>query len=179
MNNRNSLVHWIVIALAFAWSASAFAADKTYYTQHTFYTFKNKYDTTNYHIDTLVPINTVVKVTDEGGSSMEFEIPSLGNMTVKFKNIEKYSHADMAKVKKRLLGTSKVDISKSSKKIQDAIKTGQVITGMTKQEVLEAYGYPPAHATPSLDSNSWKFWKTRWNTMIVYFTKDKVSRIKD
>lgn len=179
-NNRYRILHWLVIALAFSWTTSTFAADdKTYYTQHSFYVYKNKYDTTNYHIDTLVPINTAVKITDMGSSGMEFEIPSMGNMAVKFRNIEKYSHLDMDKLKARLLGTTKVDLSKSSKKVQDAIKGGRVITGMTKKEVLLAYGYPPAHKTPSIENNSWTYWKTRWNKMIVNFQDNKVSRIKD
>lgn len=180
MTKQHSIMYWLVIALAFSWISSALADDKTYYTQHTFYTYKDRYDSTNYHIDTLIPINTAVKITDMGSRSMEFEIPSMNSVEIEFKNIEKYSKMDdMEKVKARLLATKKVDLSKFSKKVQEAIKNGEIETGMTKQEVLLAFGYPPAHKTPSIDSDKWTYWKTRWDTMIVYFKNNKVTRIKD
>ena len=50
---------------------------------------------------------------------------------------------------------------------------------MSKKAVLVALGHPPAHATPSLESDEWKYWKSRWNTMIVIFKNGKVAAIRD
>jgi len=181
MRNYFRIICWPALALAISWTTGSVAdeKDQTYYAQHTFYTFKNRYDSTNYHTDTLIPINTEIKVTDIGSRSMEFIIPSMGNMEIKYKNIPKYSKMDMEGSKKRLLGTSKVNISKYSKDIQEAIKNGEIKLKMTKEEVLLAYGYPPAHVTPTTDSNQWTYWKTRWDKTILYFKDNKVYKIKD
>ena len=39
--------------------------------------------------------------------------------------------------------------------ILEKIKTGTVEKGMSKQEVILAYGYPPPHRTPSINDNTW------------------------
>jgi len=49
---------------------------------------------------------------------------------------------------------------------------------MSREAVIISYGYPPAHQTPSLESNKWKYWKSRGTNFFVYFDKDgKVSKI--
>lgn len=52
------------------------------------------------------------------------------------------------------------------------IKAGRVYTGMTKEGVLTALGYPARHRTPSLDSNTWIYWRNRFMTMGVVFDGD-------
>ena len=56
------------------------------------------------------------------------------------------------------------------------IKAGTVYTGMTKNGVLTALGYPPRHRTPSLESNSWIYWRNRFMTMAVNFDADGTVR---
>ena len=59
------------------------------------------------------------------------------------------------------------------------VQAGSVLPGMTKRAVILAIGYPPEHATPSLDSDVWTFWKNRFGKMQVHFTGNKVTEIKD
>ncbi len=58
------------------------------------------------------------------------------------------------------------------------IEQGVVEPGMTRDQVLMAIGYPPAHRTPSLEANPWTYWQNRWVTMDVYFDGDRVSRVQ-
>ncbi len=51
----------------------------------------------------------------------------------------------------------------------NAIKGGYLRGGMTKDEVILAWGYPPEHKTPSLDSNRWLYWENRWVSTEVCF----------
>lgn len=82
---------------------------------------------------------------------------------------------------KRFFGKScdKNKVAKMSKIDRDGIKAGKIKKGMTKQGVLYAAGYPPKHKTPSLDLDTWRYWKNRWNTMVVTFENDKVVNIID
>lgn len=181
MDSRHGILRCLIAALALSWAATVFAADddQIYFVQHSFYAYKHKYVTTNYHVDTLIPINTRAKITDMGSSEMEIELPDLNNMEVKIKNIEKYTHKNMEEIKDRMFGKTEVNLSKYSQDVQDAIKSGQIKVGMTKEEVLLAYGYPPVHKTPSLDDNQWTYWKNRWNRIVLDFEDNKLVGIRD
>ncbi|MFH0944954.1 MAG: hypothetical protein V2A76_07125 [Planctomycetota bacterium] len=51
----------------------------------------------------------------------------------------------------------------------DAIKVGSLRVGMSRKAVIIAYGYPPEHATPSLESSHWKYWMNRFEDKLIYF----------
>src|SRR5262249_33791656 len=57
----------------------------------------------------------------------------------------------------KLDGMSEVD--------RQGIRAGSVLAGMTKRGVTLAIGYPPEHATPSLDSDIWTYWRNRFGKM--------------
>jgi hypothetical protein len=59
------------------------------------------------------------------------------------------------------------------------IRAGTALPGMTKRGVMLAIGYPPEHATPSLESNVWTYWKNRFGKMRVHFADGKVTEIQD
>lgn len=59
------------------------------------------------------------------------------------------------------------------------IRAGTALTGMTKRGVVLAIGYPPEHATPTLDSDVWTYWKNRFGKMRVHFAAGKVVGIRD
>jgi hypothetical protein len=54
------------------------------------------------------------------------------------------------------------------------IRAGTVLSGMSKRGVTLAIGYPPEHATPSLDADIWTYWKNRFGKMTVSFANGKV-----
>ena len=51
----------------------------------------------------------------------------------------------------------------------NAIKTGVIQNGMSKEAVLICYGPPPEHATPNLNSNAWLYWKNKKTTKRIIF----------
>jgi len=71
----------------------------------------------------------------------------------------------------RLEGLSEVD--------RKGIQAGNVLPGMTKRGVILAIGYPPEHATPTLDADVWTYWKNRFGKMRVHFSDGKVAEIRD
>ncbi len=63
---------------------------------------------------------------------------------------------------------------------RQGIAAGKAQTGMSKQGVLVALGYPATHQTPSLDWNRWMYWKGRRGSYTVEFDHDgNVVRIID
>ena len=61
--------------------------------------------------------------------------------------------------------------------VRDAIATGRVAMGMTREQVIAAIGYPPAHATPSLDQPQWRYWYDTHGTYDVVW--DAAGRVRD
>ena len=55
-----------------------------------------------------------------------------------------------------------------------------MIVGMPKNAVLISYGYPPEHATPSLDTNVWRYWVNKMKSKNICFdSEDKAISCKD
>ena len=157
---------------------NAMAGDNEYYTQRNLWVYRGTCPTLNYAVDALVPVNSKVTLDRQAGKKLELTLVDSGtHFTVVLQ--KKYTHESMDQIKDRMLGKQPVDLQKFSKIGQQAIKTGQVVPGMTRDEVLVARGYPPDHATLTLDSNQWKYWQTRWNTILVQFENGKVKSIVD
>ena len=57
------------------------------------------------------------------------------------------------------------------------IKRGEVVSGMSRKDVLLAYGYPPAVRTPDLRNESWIYWITDTRTIRVIFRGDTVTKV--
>lgn len=62
---------------------------------------------------------------------------------------------------------------------QAGIRRGEVTEGMSKDGVVFAIGYPPPHQTPQLETNQWRYWKRRFDTILVHFERGRVVRITD
>lgn len=61
--------------------------------------------------------------------------------------------------------------------VVEKISKGVIEEGMTRREVLLAYGYPVAHRTPSLKEDTWIFWTDKLSTLRVVFKGEKVVAI--
>jgi len=61
--------------------------------------------------------------------------------------------------------------------VRRAVATGKVAIGMTREQVIVSLGYPPAHETPSLDVDRWKYWYGRFDTFLVVW--DDEGRVGD
>ena len=63
------------------------------------------------------------------------------------------------------------------KPVQDAVRQGTVVPGMTREQVIVSVGYPPTHRTASLDAPVWNHWQSRAGRFEVFFGADgKVER---
>jgi hypothetical protein len=63
---------------------------------------------------------------------------------------------------------------------RQGILEGRALVGMTRRGVVLAMGYPPPHATPSLESTRWIYWTNRMNKLAVMFDeKGRVSAVQN
>jgi hypothetical protein len=76
-----------------------------------------------------------------------------------------------------LFSTNQVSYADLSDVDQKGIDQGKALPGMTKEGVKIALGYPATHRTPSLDVNTWVYWRNRFATFSVTFDKGKVVKV--
>lgn len=67
--------------------------------------------------------------------------------------------------------------SDRDKKIRARILRGEVVPGMTRNDVELAYGPPPAIRTPDKRNESWIYWRTPTQQIRVVFRDDVVRNI--
>ena len=150
----------------------------TYYNQVGMYYEKGRYLTTNYSAGIFLPVNTPVQLSEYNRKSFVVTVQSTAE-PIEVVNVEKYTHWSQAQTFEKLFAPGKVSLSKFSGTERKNIDAGSIDKGMRKDAVIVARGYPPSHETPSLKRDQWKYWKNRWNTIIVTFKNDRVVDIKD
>jgi hypothetical protein len=145
---------------------------QTYYTRNCFKYDRGTWSTTNYWQGTLVPINTQVTLVSLGWNGMVLRLP--GGETVMVANAVKHTRRNMPEIAHNLLTPQPVPIAKFDESTAAAIKHGVLKTGMTKEQVVMARGYPPAHRTASLDSDVWLYWNNRAGVQTISFSNGVV-----
>jgi hypothetical protein len=128
-------------------------------------------EATNYQVGILIPVNS--EVTMDAINRKQIAFIYRGQKII-LRNIPKYTGLDIGAIAKRYFSMKKVDLSQFTKQEQKAIKSAQVVNGMSKKAVIVSLGTPPAHVTPNLDMDQWKYWRTRFSTFFVTFENGKV-----
>ena len=150
------------------------------YTQVAMFAQGSSITTLNYTLGFPIPVNSVVFYEDVNSKQLAF---TYNQKRYYLRNAPRYSQTNMDQMLDRYFAKSKVDLSKFTKKEQELIKKGKVDVGMSKEAVILAYGYPPVHATPTLDMDEWKYWKFQrgyaQDTLILHFKNNKLSSIED
>lgn len=137
-------------------------------------------NTLNYTLGFPIPVNSIVFYEDINSKQVAF---TYEDKRYYLRNNPRYSKTNMDQMLDRYFGAKKVDLSKLTEAEQKMVKQGKVEVGMSKEAVLLALGYPPVHATPSLQNDEWKYWKFQRgyasDTIIYHFKDNKISSIQD
>jgi len=155
-------------------------AHQKMYTQRNMWGQPSRIDTTNFSVGGLIPVNSIIFYNEINSKQLRFEY---NGKSFYLRNIANHSQTNLDEMLARYFATTQVDLSKFSVKEQNAIKSGKVEVGMSKEAVLVSRGFPPAHATPDLSMNDWTYWKFQRgyasDTIIYTFSDNKISSIKD
>lgn len=144
-----------------------------YFTRFSFNQEDGKYLTTNYARGSLVPINTAVKVLAMSGDNLVIKRLDT-NIDIKVENVKKYSGKTIAEIARLMLADEKTPVDKLNPILATAIRSGEMRKGMTKEQVLMARGFPPAHETPSVESDRWVYWSSRFIKQTILFANGRL-----
>jgi len=123
----------------------------------------------------VVPVGTPTKVTGYGRQRVQVTIDgkrqAIGNDYSRDLGLETFA--------KRYVVTEdpKVKLASYPGKQRDAIQAGQISRGMTRDQVLMAFGYPISSENPRLDATTWRYWVSSFSEFQVLF--DEGGRVKD
>jgi hypothetical protein len=140
----------------------------------------------NYLQGANVPLGTQVQILEVKKNSVKFQPAGHPALTLSFRHGRKMMTFEQYLDRIFLTEDPRAKLPKPPRdrkqaaaveKVRKAIEEGVIEPGMTKEQVLMAVGYPPAHRTPSLESSVWTYWTNRWSTYQVYFDGDRVSRL--
>ncbi|MDR0352212.1 MAG: hypothetical protein LBI02_02250 [Opitutaceae bacterium] len=143
---------------------------KEYYLRHNIMYERDAWDSTNYWRGTLAAVNTKVRLLGLGGRKLVVQLADEG--VIINVSVSRHTKQPLNELARALLAPKPVPVEKYSAEMQEAIKAGMPKTGMTKEQVVIARGYPPAHKTPSLKSSSWLYWNSKFVTHRFAFTDD-------
>ncbi|MBF0384416.1 MAG: hypothetical protein HQL27_00955 [Candidatus Omnitrophica bacterium] len=147
------------------------AEGKIYYTAvNIWYEDPKDILSTNYHKGRLLPINTQVKIGTIRKSGITFT--DNDNMAYMIKIVIKHTPNTLEDVFNNYFSESQISLLSLNGEEKRNVEAGTIGVGMSKKAVIAAYGYPPAHMTPSLESNQWKYWKDRFRNFFVFFNNE-------
>jgi hypothetical protein len=130
----------------------------------------------NYQVGTLVPLGTPVTITDVRQKSVTFTPQGQPPITLVLRYGRKQTSMDEVFSRLFLTTDPRKELKRIPAKTRALIEVGDIANGMTREQVLMALGYPPAHRTPTLDGPVWQYWQDRWHQFSVYFDGQRVSR---
>ena len=128
--------------------------------------------TANFQQPGLIPICSEITFVERGDDWMKFKVKATG------KEYEYASHEASAEPfvenLERYFGAEcpTLQLDTLTPDEREAVRTGTVVTGMRKEAVILAIGYPPRRDTPSLDKTMWMYWRSRARSFYVEFDKN-------
>jgi S1-C subfamily serine protease len=146
---------------------------KVYYTKvNLWYAGGGKIQSMNYHQGTLLPLGTRVKMLGTKGSAIEFITDS--GVICQLVLVKKVTRVPLEELFARHFTAEDIlepggRFDRFAPDEQENIIKGTVISGMSKEGVLAAYGYPPCHKTPSLEMDTWTYLLTSNKKTVLTF----------
>jgi hypothetical protein len=124
----------------------------------------------NYQQAGLIPVCSEVKIVALKGNQMRFQVVKTGREYA-------YLHHKKAAAEPfnahllRFFGTEcdRKGLERLAAGDRAGVQAGKVEKGMSRQGVIFAMGYPPRHETPDLNGKVWKYWRSKFDTMLVTF----------
>lgn len=159
--------------------------ETVFYVKHNIFFLDRIAKSVNYIMGEVICVNTKVIIQNysHSGKIKFVVIDSIDknqiDVAYKIVNNFQYSKKDLQAIFESTFSEKPIDIGKFENDIINGVRYNKVVKGMTKDDVIKALGYPPAHKTQSLDLNCWRYWLSRYNTYMIYFENGIVTGFKN
>lgn len=124
----------------------------------------------------VLPANTEIEL-DAWRGGFLVQVLETGQK-IHFEFHSKRMNMSVSEYQELLFSTTGISLEELSDVDRKGIEAGEARIGMTKEGVKTALGYPAVHRTPTLESNTWIYWRNRFLTMAIRFEDGKVVDIK-
>lgn len=151
---------------------------ETVYTQRNLWVTDGVHETTNYRLGYRIPVNTEVRIGDTDERAIKVRVPETGERFIVI-NVRDHSRRDISAIYQRYFAPTPQDLARFTPGERDAIRDGEIEPGMSRDAVLLARGYPPAHETESIRMREWVYWKGGHDTVVVRFDDGRVTAVED
>lgn len=132
----------------------------------------SKLSAVNYQQDGLIPVCSAVTILSLSNEKLEFRVESSWQQYAYY--YHKAAVEPFGRHLARYFGAScpQADLDALSAAERQHVEVGDVAPGMSQRAVIFAIGYPPLRATPRLEASEWRYWRSRFRTMLVVFDSD-------
>lgn len=148
-------------------------AGQEYFLRSTLHFEGGEHVGTNYARGIVVPINTRVKIDTIKANSISLHRVDTGDK-MDIKNVEKYTRKTVGELARLYFSDVPTPLERLPADLADWIRRGEMRKGMTKEQVLMARGYPPVHETPSVESDRWVYWSSRFVHQTIVFSNGRL-----
>ncbi len=175
----------VSLAFVFFSLVSAAAPSQDYYAKvNIWYEDPAKILGTNYHKGAIIPFGAKITITSQIKEKIYFTVADQPGITFILTNIPKHTMVGAAELSKLYFTTADpkakgTEFDKFNAKEKKNIEDGTIEAGMSKEAVIASYGYPPKHRTPSLTSNFWTYWDSRYVRKQVTFQNNLIINIEE
>lgn len=118
----------------------------------------------------LLPAGTPVKVTGYGRNRVQIEFEggkaAIGNDYSRALAIDDFARRYV------LDQDPRPKIAAYPGRVREAIAAMKLTKGMTREQALQAVGYPPAYYTPDLEAPLWSYWADSSSEFQIFWGKD-------
>lgn len=127
----------------------------------------------------VIPVNTPVTLATAGSfRGKEILITTKDGKEIHFEFNTRNMRMDPEDYFSLITSPTPVSLNGLSGVDQKGIRDGMAYKGMSKDGVRMALGYPAVHRTPSLNDDTWTYWRNRFVMRTVQFKGGKVVQIK-
>jgi len=133
----------------------------------------------NWSSTTMLPAGTPIRTVTYLAYSIEVQVGEAGYVRSMFLDQDYGRNQGLADWARKLIVQEdpRLNVASWPAPARNAIRTGKIAVGMTKEQVIVALGYPPTHETPFLNAAQWRYWYGRFDDFLV--TWDPSGRVKD
>jgi hypothetical protein len=129
----------------------------------------------NYQVGTILPFGTEVEVLRLTEKDLNFRVVATGQVFhLRYRREYGVEPISGFLAKMLVAEDGEAQASGMPTEVLRQVRLGQVVPGMTKAQVIKAWGYPARHRTPSTDLDAWIYWRTARRSGRVFFKGDTV-----